>query len=279
MEIKNKYIPFELHLAHIDHGWRKESQDEASALQVLAENANVPFHLCKVIEQPKHNLEAHGREKRLQFFRSLFDRFSYQALILAHHAEDQAETVLKRFLEGTSLEYLKGMKMESEILGMPIWRPLLGFRKRDIYAYLRKRNTPYFEDKTNLDEKFLRGRMRASILPFLEAKFGKNMVKTLCIWGSQSEHLSLYLKKRIPPFKRMKSPEGECIDFNAFYPLEPIEIQYFLTTINENSLTRTQIQNLTKAICNKCSNRRFNTSNGTFFFNKGCLYIQDKRKN
>ena len=89
-----------LHLAHIDHGWREESGAEAEALRGEAESLGCPFHTVRLPKPGKGNWEDEARKGRLAFFQSLFQIEPFQALLLARQKEEQAETVLKRVLEG-----------------------------------------------------------------------------------------------------------------------------------------------------------------------------------
>ena len=98
-------------VAHVNHCWRAESSYEAAQLEELVKNLGYSFHL-KVLNPSEltGNLEDACRRERLAFFNELTHAYGYQAVILGHHRDDQAETVLKRFLEGASLVNLKGME-------------------------------------------------------------------------------------------------------------------------------------------------------------------------
>ena len=110
----HKIRPLKLAIAHVDHGWREESAEEAAQIALMAANLGLPLHLRKL--DPKHlsgNLEAACREERFRFFASLCRDHGYQAVLLAHHADDLAETVLKRALEGASLPRLAAVRTEA----------------------------------------------------------------------------------------------------------------------------------------------------------------------
>ncbi|MCH9703393.1 MAG: tRNA lysidine(34) synthetase TilS, partial [Chlamydiae bacterium] len=98
--------PFEV--AHIDHGWREKSAEEAEKLQTLV---NEPFHL-KRLEKFSQNAEDQARRARLNFFRELCEKRGLEGVLLGHHADDQAETVLKRLFEGARLTKLSGLERE-----------------------------------------------------------------------------------------------------------------------------------------------------------------------
>jgi tRNA(Ile)-lysidine synthase len=86
------------HLAHFDHGWREESAKECSELKLWAQERDIPFFTerAKVPDLTENG----AREQRLAFFKKLYSQGTYEALVLAHHRQDLAETTLKRMLEG-----------------------------------------------------------------------------------------------------------------------------------------------------------------------------------
>lgn len=189
-----------LHIAHIDHGWRPESRAEALQLAKLAEDLKLPFHL-HTLEIPKgnSNLEADAREARLKFFSKVYQEIGSQALLLAHQADDQAETVLKRILEGSHLIHLPGIKSIGELQGMRVLRPLLSRRKKELEEWLNAKGLRGFQDLTNLDPRFLRGRMRTEILPELASSFGKEVSMNLVRLGRTLEEVSSELEKEVQP--------------------------------------------------------------------------------
>src|SRR5271165_84222 len=100
-------MDLDLHIAHVDHGWRPESSAEAEQLKSDVERLKLPFYLKRLENIPMKENEA--RSARLGFFKELYDKLGCQALILGHHGDDQSETVLKRILEGASFSALKGI--------------------------------------------------------------------------------------------------------------------------------------------------------------------------
>ncbi len=179
-------VKLPLHLAHIDHGMREESREEAERIASYAKKLGLPFHLRTLREITGSNLEERFREERRQFFHELCGEFSFQAVLLAHHADDQAEVVLKRILEGSRLYNIGGMAPTDEQEGVNFWRPLLGMRKEILLNFLEKKKIAFFEDQTNKNLHYLRARMREEIFPFLEEKFGKQVRNSLCRLGEEA---------------------------------------------------------------------------------------------
>ncbi len=188
-----KWFELEIHVAHIDHGWREESGAEAEALKKEVEGLRLPFHLKKLQNvQVKEEAARDGRYAALSLIAREIDA---QAIVLAHQMEDQAETVLKRIFEGATLPACKGMKEVSQHHEYKLWRPLLSVSKKELMEWLEYQKISYFTDPTNLDPQYLRGRLRTSIFPFLEKEFGKSIVKNLCLLGKRAEKLEEHLMR------------------------------------------------------------------------------------
>ncbi len=119
-----RFFALDLHLVHVDHGWREESGEEALEIQAEADRLGLPLYRKRLEEGDfsPGNLEEQGRNHRLQFFSKLYNELNCQALVLGHHACDQAEVVLKRVFEGASLFHLGGLVSDSQLCGMRIWR-------------------------------------------------------------------------------------------------------------------------------------------------------------
>jgi tRNA(Ile)-lysidine synthase len=229
-------FPLQLGLAHVDHGWREESAQEAVQLTELAKRLNLPFYLKKIDpSQLKGNLEAACREERLFFFAQLCREHNYQAVMLGHHADDQAETVLKRIFEGGSLCNLMGLRQKRSIEEMQIWRPFLKIPKNALVNWLKIYKFDPFEDRTNCDPRFLRGRFRTDILPHLEKSFGKNLTQALGRIGNESYELSVYLNQQLNPFlsRFEKGKRGTFLDLSVECPSSAFEIKYIVRQICE----------------------------------------------
>jgi tRNA(Ile)-lysidine synthase len=234
----------DLHVAHVDHGWREESREEAEQLRKAVP---LPFYLKRLEGVPMK--EEAAREARLAFFRELYEKLGCQAVVLGHHADDQSETVLKRILEGASLPALKGIAPVSTFEGMEIWRPLLQVDKSSLRKWLEEKGLTPLEDRTNLDPKYLRGRMRTAILPELERQFGKEAAGNLRRLGEAAEELSLYLARQIRKYEAQVIEEKEetRVDLDPFYPFEPLEVKTFIKKFSEKNgifLSREALQSL-----------------------------------
>ncbi len=158
-------------LAHVNHGLRgEESERDEAAARAFARKEGLRFALFRtdvkaLARERKMGLEECGREVRYRFLHSLLQQEGPGGAILtAHNADDNAETVLMNLLRGASLSGLCGIPPKrGEIL-----RPLLRVSREEIEAYCRFYELPFVTDSSNFSESFRRNRLRLQVLPFFK---------------------------------------------------------------------------------------------------------------
>lgn len=217
-----------LHIAHVDHGWREESKGEAEAIAQEAKSLGVTAHFRRLSAEDfsPSNAENQARDHRLQFFSEIYTQLGCQALVLGHHADDQAEVVLKRLFEGASIFSLGGLAGDAEVQGMRIWRPLISIPKKKILEWLEQKNLSYFVDPTNVSCHNLRGKMRQDILPQLATSFGKEIASNLCRLGEESKELKDYFSHLNAPI--LASVKNGSLDLRPFLPLPQVQLRFLL---------------------------------------------------
>jgi tRNA(Ile)-lysidine synthase len=164
-----------LHAAHVDHGLRPDSAADAAAVRELGERLGVPVSVVAVKVERGGSLEAAARAARYRALEAEATRLGADRIAVGHTADDQAETVLMRLLEGASVRGLAGIPA---VRGRII-RPLLGVRRRELVDELRRAGLPWREDPSNADPKFLRNRIRHDVLPVLAAAYDADVVAAL----------------------------------------------------------------------------------------------------
>jgi tRNA(Ile)-lysidine synthase len=168
-----------LHAAHLHHGLRGEEADaDLEFARALAQKLDIPFHDAHVetaAEAKAHgeSIEEAARRLRYAWFQKLMSEGMPHAVVdavaTAHTLDDQAETVLAKFLRGAWTEGLSGIHPKLETLeGGKIIRPFLNTKRAEIECWLRERNQPWREDSTNRHLTFTRNRIRHELLPQLE---------------------------------------------------------------------------------------------------------------
>lgn len=254
--------PLRLHVAHVDHGWRAGSADEALALEALVNELGLPFHRVRLSDDDRQgNLEAAGRCARMRFFTDLCERHDCQAVMLGHQADDVAETTLKRLLEGVTLPYLNGLQPMVKMDGLEIWRPLLGVPKAEILTWLKARGVHPFEDCTNQDPRFLRGKMRTRILPWLAEQFGKEVHHGLVGIADEASALREYLDERVAPHLvgLQEGPLGFCLDISKEGSIPIYELYYLVRKVVERAgffLSRKALKQVASNLQDRSAHKR-----------------------
>ncbi len=220
------------HVAHVDHGWRKTSKEEALELKKEVEALGLIFISTRL--DVKEQSEDAAREARYAFFAKIFA--PYAALLLAHQAEDLAETVLKRVLEGAHISHFSGMQEVSLQRKMTIWRPFLKISREDILEFLSERALVPFTDPSNTDPAYLRARMRESIFPLLNKYFGKEVKNNLCLLSERALEIKEYLDRQIQNVPIQKGPWGTLVDLNGLEPIEQKHLLQKIVPLNRNHL-------------------------------------------
>lgn len=150
--------------ATVDHGLRPESAAEAKSVAELCERLRVPHRtLVWTGPKPKTRLQERAREARYRLLAAHARAIGAEAVVTAHHADDQAETVLFRLIRGSGVAGLKGIEPLSRRDGVAILRPLLGVPKSALVAFAKARGAAYVDDPSNAEPRFARTRLRALI--------------------------------------------------------------------------------------------------------------------
>ncbi len=169
-----------LHAAHLHHGLRGQEADvDLNFCRELAAKLDLPFHEAHVDTasearanersgKPAETIEEAARRLRYAWFRQLMAAGEIDAVATAHTLDDQAETVLAKFLRGAWTEGLAGIHPVLEFPEGRILRPLLAATRAEVEAELRSLEQPWREDSSNLHFSFSRNRIRHELLPLLE---------------------------------------------------------------------------------------------------------------
>ena len=154
-----------LAVGHVDHGLREGSAGDAEFVAGLAEAMGLPVLLERVAVEAGASLEARARDARFRALLAMAARAGADRIALGHTADDQAETVLMRVLQGAGPRGLAGIPPVRE----PFIRPLIDATRADVVAELLGTGLSWREDPTNRDVRFLRNRLRHEVLPRLTA--------------------------------------------------------------------------------------------------------------
>jgi tRNA(Ile)-lysidine synthase len=163
-----------LRVLHIDHQLRRDSARDADFVHRLGDRLRVPVDVATV-HVGAGSVEAAARAARHAALEAAADRVGATRIALGHTADDQAETVLMRLIEGTGMRGLAGIP---PVRGRLI-RPLIEARHADAIAALEAAGLPWVEDPSNDDPKFFRNRVRHDLLPLLSSAYDAAIVARL----------------------------------------------------------------------------------------------------
>ena len=178
-------------VCHLDHALRAESAAEAQFVAGLAAGWKLPCEIqrddvaARAAEQ-RQSIETAAREARYSFFAQVAERTGVMRVIVAHHADDQAETFLLQAMRGAGAHGLAGMRPVSQRVvtgvSLEIIRPLLGIWREEIDSYIAAHRLEFIDDLSNAEPAYTRNRVRHEILPMLEKQFGRDVRRAL--WRS-----------------------------------------------------------------------------------------------
>ena len=189
-------------VAHVNHMLRKEADEETAYVEEFCRLHQIPCFVkrAKVEElakKAKMGTEEMGRNIRYQFFEEVRQKEKAQKIVTAHHANDNAETVLMNIIRGSGTAGLKGIepirKNEKNVVFV---RPLLNCTKEEIYEYCKEKKLQPKIDKSNQENVYNRNKVRNILIPFLEKEWNPNIVATLNRLSELARQENQYLERQ-----------------------------------------------------------------------------------
>lgn len=196
MEICEEF-PFSIYIAHVNHGVRGVEADADEAfVKGEALRHGIPYYSRRIdmdgyARKHKISSEDAGRILRYKFFREIISTLENGKIAVAHNKNDQAETLMMRFMRGTGIDGLKGM----EYINGDIIRPLLDITRLEIEDYIRKNKIKTRLDRTNLEPIYNRNKIRLELIPYIEDNFNPNIIETLWRTSSTAYRDSSFLQE------------------------------------------------------------------------------------
>ena len=169
--------PGQVQAIHVHHGLQAAADGFEQHCAALCQSLNVPLWVKRLDARhtPGQSPEDAARQARYKAFEAVAIASKAQAAIksiaIAQHADDQVETLLLALSRGAGIAGLAAMPARWELAGVVWHRPLLQVAGADIRSWLRLQGQPWVEDPTNTDQRYTRNRIRAQLLPALEAAF------------------------------------------------------------------------------------------------------------
>jgi tRNA(Ile)-lysidine synthase/bifunctional protein TilS/HprT len=163
-----KRMNLTLIVAHVNHSVRLVSDEEYEFVQTTAIRYGNHFEGIVFPKLPHARFHEEARHRRYEFFYDVAKKYQANKIALAHHADDQAETILMRLVRGTSFKGYGGMLPETQLSDIVLIRPLLNITRKTIEIEMKKTSLDYRHDASNDEDDYTRNRFRHHILPTLE---------------------------------------------------------------------------------------------------------------
>ena len=163
-------FPARVRAIYVDHQLQASSPDWGICVQNYAQQLNIPGIIQKV-EVASGNLENQARTARYSAYQQHLK--SHDILVLAHHQQDQAETVLLRLLSGAGVNGLSAMQALENRENFQLWRPFLSLSREQIESWSMQLNLPFVQDQTNFDTQYDRAWCRQNVWPLLQQRYPK----------------------------------------------------------------------------------------------------------
>ena len=279
---KDNYPLDQITVLHINHQTRPECSEEALFVEQHCIKLGVRFVVLKArglfLEMP--NFEDEARKERYRLFTEYAVENNITTVLTAHHQDDLIETVFLKLLRGSTNLFIPSQRYLNRDKKIIIQRPLLKIPKQEILAYLEAYKTPYINDCSNDDPKYLRNFLRLNIIPLLEQRI-LNVSKKLRTVAEQREKEEAFLKnyttKKITGL--LKDKQIRIKDFlKEDSIIQERILQEIMITCFKKSISLKQLQEMIKKIKRKEQKSIiiFDSLEGTILKEQGYFLIINK---
>lgn len=202
-----KHLPppyqLSLHVAHLNHQFRPEAEEEAHFVTSLAEDWGLPVTIsaqpvAAICKESGLSKQAGARKVRYAFLKETAKKTGCKWIALGHHADDQAETLLMRLLRGSGMKGLRGIPEQRE---GGIIRPLIDCSRTEIIRELSEHGLAFCDDPSNQQKIYLRNRIRHDLIPVLET-YNPNIKETLqreaVLLGAEDDCIHQFMLAQLP---------------------------------------------------------------------------------
>jgi len=230
-----------LTIAHINHQKRPTSQRDALFVKNEAKKHGLPFYLHTLTDDDYENFHDYAHYQRFDFLNDLAKKVKANKIVLAHHLDDLAETIIMRLIRGSSFEGYRGMLPLSQYKGTSVIRPLLKVKKDTIKAYQLKHQIDYVVDESNQSDHYTRNRFRHHIMPLLEKENPKYLEKISQFSDYQDKAYTMIYHEAKQYIDQIDHKDDQIIfsasHFSQLYELVQIEvIKQMINDITNNQV-------------------------------------------
>lgn len=194
-----KQVECEIIVAHVNHGLRKEAEEETRYVENYCKEHGIQYFVKKekveeLAKRQRVGTEEAGRNLRYSFFEEVAKRVKADRIATAHNANDNAETMLMNILRGTGTSGLKGIEIKRENRYI---RPLLECTRNEIEEYCLQEQLNPKEDKSNKENIYTRNKIRNELIPYLEKEFNPNIITSLNRLSTLAKEENNFLEQQV----------------------------------------------------------------------------------
>ena len=250
---QSKYVN-KIKAIHIHHGLSNNADQWVEHCKESCQILKIPLIIKYIkineLKKKKESLEEVARQARYEIFEELLEE--NDVLLMAHHADDQAETFLLRALRGAGIEGLSAIPQQRKLGKGLLYRPLLNFSRVELQEYASKNNLKWIEDESNQSEEFDRNFLRKQIIPNLKERW-KGLEKTLCRTANlQTETAQLLMEIASEDLIQCQGDDKNILNIEKLLQLSEQRqtnlLRYWLKSLNFEIPSRIKIQQIQKDI-------------------------------
>jgi len=199
--------PLPVRALHVVHGLQSVAAPWPQHCERVCAALDVPLDVVEAtVVSAGQGLEAAAREARYDVFAQQIN--PHDLLLQAHHAEDQAETLLLRLMRGTGIRGMAAMPTTRALGQGILWRPLLGVSSKNVAQYAAQMQLEWIEDPSNRDTQFDRNYLRQKVTPLLSERWPKMAMQLSAAARRAGEAESLLAELIEPKLEQLISSDG-----------------------------------------------------------------------
>ncbi len=259
-------LKLELDVLHFNHQLRPESSEEQQFIESLAIKYGIEFHfkVAHHLTSGQPGLQEAARNWRIEESLSLLHKINGDCIATGHHANDQTETFLMKWLRGTHISQLKGMSWKNA----SFIRPLLNCQKSELLAFLKNHDLEWREDSSNQSTAYMRNHVRLDLVPMLEELTKNGLSARIQDLSDQSHKLRKFLDDQSQLWFQKNQEEFQANP--NILPLETLGqetmllqeeiVHKFITNITGKSLNYDQLRNVLELLKKGCNGKELHLS-------------------
>jgi len=281
-----KEMNLTLSVAHLDHQKRKESFLDCQLVTDVCQKLSIACYSEKLDMNDTENFHDYAHVKRYDFFASTAKKIGANKIVLAHNADDHAETIVMRLVRGSSFEGYRGILPVSNYQDLLVIRPMLRVSRTEIIEYQSQNHVPYNEDGSNQEDRYTRNRYRHHVMPFFEQENPRYLDKfnQFSDYIDKAYQLIEKLANAFLADNLIKYKDSYAMDIFAFNQIDEIikieTLKRIVNRLTENQLelSYTNIKDILKLFNNEKPHVELSLSETLFIYKSyNMVYFQKEK--